>query len=77
MGDGLGEVAHLAAEAGVVFLGEQAEINGQLDQTLEHLAGVVGSAHGHQAVSESEAAEQEGAFFAGQPVDLRVLVGTD
>src|SRR5205823_2956334 len=71
---GLREVAELALERGVVFLGEEPEIVLQREQPLEDLPGLVLAVLQAEVVDEPEGACEEDALAGRQPVDLYVLL---
>ena len=75
VGEGLGEVAHLAPVAHVVLLGEQPEVVAQADEPVEHGMGVVVAADQVETVRHPERAGQEGALVAGEPVDCPGVLG--
>ena len=73
VGEGLGKVADQAPVAGVVLLGEEAEVVAQRQQAREELFGLVGATDHVQAVDQPEGARQECPFAPGQTVDLAVV----
>src|SRR5215217_5350012 len=68
MGEGLGEVAQLAAAGRVVLLGQQPDVVAQPQQPLEQLSGILEPADQGVVVGQPEAAGQEGSLPAGEPV---------
>ena len=68
VGEGLGEVAHLALGHGVVFLGQQTEVVAEADQTIEQGVGVVVPADQVEAVGQPEGTGQEGPLVTLQAV---------
>ena len=62
MGQRLREVTGLASGAGVEFLGQQAQIVGDRDHTVEQCLGLRGLACQHIGVGKPEAASQKRAF---------------
>ena len=69
MGEGLREIADQALRLGIVFLGKEADVIAQPQETLEAAAGVVLSAQERQVVGEPERAREEGALAGRQAVD--------
>ena len=75
VGEGLGKVAHQPTGHRVVLLGQEAEVVAKSEEPIEELAGVVVPSQQRKAVGQPERTGQEGAFPAGQPVDVAGVDG--
>ena len=74
VGEGLGEIAQLAAGARVVLLGQQAEVVAHRQEALEQRRRVVGPVELDVGIGQPEATGQESGLRAGQAV-ARFVVG--
>ena len=70
--EGLRRVAELAAESGVVLLGQQPDVVAQGEQPLEHRLRALGLPRPRERVGVPEAARQERPLRAGEAVDPAV-----
>jgi hypothetical protein len=66
--EGLGEVANLPLPLHVVFLGEQAEVVAQAEQTLEQRPSLVDATVERERADEPKGTGEELPFVARQPV---------
>ncbi len=64
MGEGLREIAELAAGGRVVLFGEQAEVVADREQALEDRARFIPAAGERVIIGQPKGAKQEGAFAA-------------
>src|ERR1041385_9108039 len=68
VGEGLREVAEVAARGGVELLGVEAERRGDAQELFHQIAGALVLADDRQARDEPEGADQEAPLLSGEPV---------
>src|SRR5258708_36863818 len=69
MGKGLRKVSKLASKNGIVFLGQQANVVAQIEQTQEQVARLLSAAGECIVVGEPERARHERAFASRKSID--------
>ena len=65
VGERLGEVAELAPRRRVIFLGQESNVVGEANQSLEEGASFVDASQQREVVHQPECARQEYAFTRG------------
>ena len=69
MGKGLRKISQLAVKNGIVFLGQQADIIAQIEQTQEEIARLLNATGDRIVIGEPERAWQERSLTRRQAID--------